>query len=373
MIPDEGSPASSTGVLGAEPGNLREVAGELRVAADQLDSGAGGLTTTLVGVSWVGEYAANFEYRWTSAYQPGIVALAGTLRELATALDDNAADQDATSGAGSSVCPVVALPVPAGGDERDFGGAGDDPPTGDDEWWLELLNQLHVLIEDGLSDVRAADKMREVLLDAGFPAGLLEQILTDEFMEGLTELGKYVDVAGVLLDMLNDFMDHPGLPLDERLLHSGIDALTRFAVASGGEVAATFVTGLFSPSGPLAIAAGWASGQLVDLAAGLVYDFVDEKYDVTDVVADEVVDFYRFLKDNIQILEDAKDVVVDAATGTVRVVGAGGKVIAENAADAGGWIYDNSGLDTVVDVGGDVIGDIIDGVTGDDDGNGGSW
>ncbi len=68
---------------GANVGELRAAAQELRVAADQLDASQGKLTGDLGGLQWLGNVAVRFSDLWNSGLKPRMAVTSGFLRDNA--------------------------------------------------------------------------------------------------------------------------------------------------------------------------------------------------------------------------------------------------------------------------------------------------
>lgn len=115
---------------GADVAELRRLAGEFRIAADELDRDGGMMTRLLNGVDWIGGVASRFTSQWTGVQLPRISLSTRFLREAADQLTRNADQQERASGGaaagagGSGSIPIPGATIGPGG--RLQGGGG--PP-----------------------------------------------------------------------------------------------------------------------------------------------------------------------------------------------------------------------------------------------------
>lgn len=94
-----------TGFVGMDSGEIRRLAGSLRVQAGHVGTVVGAIDG-LVSQSlshWHGADAVDFAHAWTSTFRPRLLALRGWLDEMAHAAVTNADEQDRTSGAGDAM------------------------------------------------------------------------------------------------------------------------------------------------------------------------------------------------------------------------------------------------------------------------------
>lgn len=101
-----------SGMVGADSDALDGAAAELEVAADQLDSSAQVLVSSLGAMSWLGAVALRFSDQWQSMHQPAMFRTAGFLRDNASHLRRQAAEQRTASSAegGSNLAPSTSRP-----------------------------------------------------------------------------------------------------------------------------------------------------------------------------------------------------------------------------------------------------------------------
>lgn len=365
----------STSLLGADADELERVAHELRAAADELDGHAGSLTGTLRSVAWVGGVATRFGAQWNGAHRPRIAATSQHVRDAAAELDRNAAEQRRASraapGAPGGVEPTPPVPDSRGparsnetgiGVEADTGtgtgGAGGSSSVGDDAGSPVLDRLSEVLTTLGVGrDVLDLLADHVDLLDGPGVEELVELLSDDGFLVVLEGLDTVLDVGGVVVDLVTDFVEHPHLPFDERVVHALADAATRFGIDEGTEYAATFLaqaaTAALLPGLGAALApfAGKAAGLIAEVVVSEIVDLVDGATDFVDIVADAAVEAYRTIKETFGIIIDAAGAVVDVAGAAIDLT-----------ADAAGVVVDAGGavVGGVADAGGAVLGGIAD-------------
>jgi hypothetical protein len=273
-----------------------------------------------------------------------MTATAQYVRDAAAQLDRNAAEQRQASQSGSG--------GPPGGSAAPTPGSG-PPPSVDDEPGSPVLDRLGDLLT-GLGvghDVLELLAEHTALLD-GLGVDRLVDILTNhDFVELLKGLDQVLEVGEVVVNLVADFVDNPGLPFDERVVHALADAATRFGIDQGVEYAANFLaqaatTALLPGLGAvLAPFVGQAAGVIADTVIGEIIDVVDGATDFVDIVADAAVEAYRGVKDGFGLVLDAAGAVIDVAADAVDLAG-----------DVAGVVVDLGHAS--VDVAGDVAGTI---------------
>ena len=214
----------STTLLGADADELERIAGTLRSAADELDAHAGSVTATLRSVAWVGGVATRFGSNWNGAHRPRITSTAQYVRDAAAQLDRNAAEQRRASHSGSG--------GPPGGSAAPTPGSGPSPSVGD-EPGSPVLDRLGDLLT-GLGvghDVLELLAEHTALLDGLGVDKLIDILTNDDFVSLLKGLDQVLEVGEVVVNLVADFVENPGLPFDERVVHGLSDAATRFGIA----------------------------------------------------------------------------------------------------------------------------------------------
>ena len=99
------------GMVGADVAQLRALARTLTQAADRLESTSSAVTGQLSGVGWAGPDAEQYRSQWRGEWQGLLRSAVTTLRDTASTVARNAAEQDQTSRAdGVAVSPSPGLP-----------------------------------------------------------------------------------------------------------------------------------------------------------------------------------------------------------------------------------------------------------------------
>ena len=341
-----------TTMLGADADELERIANTLRAAADELDGHAGSVTATLRSVAWVGGVATRFGSNWHGGHRPRIASTAQYVRDAATQLDRNAAEQrrasQAAGGTGGTGGPVGS--GGAGGSSSSVDAAGSPA--------LDRLGDL--IATFGLSrDVFEALAEHAHILEGPGVDELLDILTNDDFVALLSGLDRVLEVGDVVVDLVSDFVEHPDLPFDERVVHALADAATRFGIDQGVEYAANFLaqaatTALLPGLGAaLAPFAGQAAGAIADAVIGQIVDAVDDATDIVDIAADAAVDAYQAIKEAFGLVLDVAGAVIDVAGDAIDLAGdAAGAVV-----DVGGAVIDAGGA--VLGAGADVVGGVV--------------
>ncbi|MDJ0770129.1 MAG: hypothetical protein QNJ12_15110 [Ilumatobacter sp.] len=353
------TPSTPTGaaVLGADPDELDRAASRLRAAADELDGSSASLTATLRSVAWVGGVATRFTGHWHGSHRPRVASTSQFLREAAGGLTANAAEQRAASASGRSAAPgPAATPGPT------TAPAGDHRDTADD---LERrLGQVEATLGQ-LGTARAdlatvADHLRQ-LAEHGAADRIIDLLNDDTFVQLLKTAEVAIDAGEFVVDLLQDVVDHPELPLDERIVHALADASLRFGVEEGIEHGVTFLTATVTTAlvpafgALLAPVVSRVAGELAGALAGEAFEALDDAVDVVDWGADRAVDVYQDIKDSLGLLIDVGAAAVDVAGSAVDLAG-----------DAVDWLDDRAGdlADAVDDLASDVGGAVLGGLGG---------
>jgi len=360
-------------LLGADADELERIAHEMRAAADELDGHAGSLTTALRSVAWVGGVATRFGARWDGGHRPRMAMTAQSVRDAATRLDRNAAEQRLASRAGVGslvgIRPTAPIPAPlptqdpsgaepAGPSHPGDGGAGGSSSSVDAPGSHVLDRIGEILDVVGVNrDVLDVLADHADLLDGPGVDRLIGILSNDGFLAVLEGLDRVLDVGSTVVDLIGDFVEHPHLPFDDRVVHALADAGARFGIDQGVEHAATFLaqaaTAALLPGLGAALApfAGTAAGLIATVVVGEITDLVDGATDFADVVADAAVEAYRSAREAFGVIVDAAGVVVDVADAAIDLT-----------VDTAGVVVDVGAVavDGVVDVGGAVAGGIAD-------------
>ena len=313
---------TTTAMHGADADELVRIAATLRAAADELDAHAGTVTTSLRNVAWVGGVAAVFGANWSGGHRPRITSTAQHVRDAAARLHRNAAEQRRASGTGAGASAGRIHRDPATG-----GALGSSSSTADGELAaIDRLADVFAALDLGHDGLEAVSQHAQVLDGTGLD-GLLDVVTDDGFVSLLAGLDQAIEVGDVLVDIVGDFAEHPGLPFDERIVHALADAATRFGINQGVEHAARFLAqastiallpGLGAALAPFA---GQAAGAIADAVIGEITDAVDDATGVVDIAADAAVDAYRTLVETFGLVVDAAGAVLDVAADAAAVAG----------------------------------------------------
>lgn len=301
---------------GADADELERVAGALRAVADELDGHAGSVTATLRTVAWVGGVATRFGAHWTGGHRPRITSTAQHVRDAAAQLDRNAAEQRGASRAEDGASGRI------GPGATNGGALGSSSPGGGGSRAIDRLGGLLAALDLGRDHLDAMAQHAHVLERAGVDE-LLDILTADDFTSLLVGLDAAIEVGDVVVDLVGDFLEHPDLPFDERIVHALADAATRFGVNQGVEHAARFLahaaTTALLPGLGVALApfAAQASAAIADAVIGEIITAVDGATDVVDVAADAAVEAYRTLVETFGLVVDAAGAVLVVATDTL--------------------------------------------------------
>ncbi len=89
-------------MIGADPNELRNLAAQMRGAADELDGHSSALTSLLGSVDWVGDFASRFLSSWSGGHRVRLQSTSQFIRDAASELERNADEQvNASNSAGS--------------------------------------------------------------------------------------------------------------------------------------------------------------------------------------------------------------------------------------------------------------------------------
>lgn len=248
------------------------------------------------------------------------------VREAATRLDRHAAEQRAASTAGA------------------LGGAGTGPggsngsvaATSDDA--LDRLGGLVDSLGLGRELIELLDGHPMLFGDDGTLVELIELLGGAELGVVLKMLEPVLDVGVAVVDLITDFVEHPGLTFDERIVHALVDMGTRLGLEQGVETAATALAGMLTPlliPGAGAVMSSFVAkgvGIVVGEAMDLVVEVIDDGTDIVDQIADLVAGRWREIKAGFGI-------VYDAVGPVIAMVGEAGEI----AGDVGGVLVDAGG------------------------------
>jgi hypothetical protein len=319
----------SSATYGADADELDRLAAAFRLAADELDADGGQLTRLLNNVTWMGDVATRFVGDWTGVRIPQIGLSTRFLREAADVLAANAADQRHVSGAGTGSIGSIA-PLPPKPEKADDSGGLDDLERRLEGIGLPI-DVITVLLENlAHLDVLTIAQL-EGLIDA-LPPG---------FGAVLSALDGALDVGATILTMAQDFAAHVHLPVDERLVHAVTVASIDVAVSKGVEAAVTWgLAALGSVVPGIGTGIGLVVGKVVGIALSEAIewgiDMIDDGLDITDHVADGVVDAYRTGTDvGGAIIGEVGDVIGDVGD----VIGDVGDVIGDGIGQLVGGLF----------------------------------
>lgn len=280
-------------MTGADAQALEQAAAELRTAADELESYSTGLTSVLGSVQWLGPIAGWFLDKWSGTHRVRLTSTAEFVRDMAVTLDANAADQRTTSdGDGGGGRP--------GG--NDPGDGGDDSGDDNDGEAPEILDELSDLLES-LGIVLSAAELAELaeILD-GLPTedvkDFLKAVENSPILDFIDAAGTVLDIGGFVTDAITDFVENPDLPLEERLIHAGVESALKFGASEGIDKALTALgTAIGGP-------AGFVLGKGAGFVADLLFSAADDAFGITDTAADVLTEFITDPVGSLEALGD---------------------------------------------------------------------
>ena len=318
-------------MVGADADELERLAVTLRGAADDLDGHAGAMTMALRSVEWVGGVATRFGSNWRGGHRSRIAIASQHIRDAAAELDRSAAEQRAASRIDTSTPtgpPASGPAVPA---------------------YVGRVTDVLTAMGAAQGHIDVVADLAQVLADRGEVAPMIDVLTDEHFVTFLRGADRVLDAGSVIIDAVTDFAEHPGLALDDRIVHALADTAARFGVEQGMEVAAEWLAGAATaallPGFGAVLApfvgqiAGAVAGELMDMAV----DAVDGATDAVDRLADSVVAAYQGVKSSV-------DVVVDVAQAAAAVVGD----TVDLAGDVAGLVVDAG--DVIAGAGGDLVG-----------------
>lgn len=277
-------------MVGADVGRLRELAKNVSLAADQLESIRASLAPSVTAGVWKGPQADRFRGDWQNRIAPDLTRATDSLRHAAGTISANANEQEATSGAGGGATSGL---QGSGSSGRGRGPAGTEPGAsvlGSALTWGKALvgtasglNKTRAFITlarlwtaaDLAADVnRAAASAKVILLGdmtnvALGRAGLLSGWLSKLGVVGTT-VGKWAGPIGGLFSIVGGVKDMVD-PQHKGWMGWGDRIAGGLSVASGaGTIALALGAGAaLGPVGVGAIvvagaaAAAWSLGTMV--------------------------------------------------------------------------------------------------------------
>ncbi len=86
-----------TGFIGMDVGAVRNLAGQLKAKAEEINTIANTLSSQLDGVQWVGADATTFRSDWSSTHRAQLSAVADALTQASTRATQDAEQQENAS------------------------------------------------------------------------------------------------------------------------------------------------------------------------------------------------------------------------------------------------------------------------------------
>lgn len=274
----------SSGMIGADVAQLRELARQLQAASDELNGARRRVGSEIRVAAWIGPVAVRFRLNWDSQYSREVQAASDALETIANALDGHADEQERAS-------------APSGGNSSGGPGGGVqrgpfDPsnllpfPIEDLIEWPPRFEKIEDLIGihprwmdlDYLADVLGGlDEISEGLIPGvGFTSGTIEYIrkivagqatfedFTDYSADVVGLLGPIGEIGGIAIDVwaragreaLN--MDFAPKALIDMVVYGATHPVAVMASAAEG-VEGGFST--INPINPISFAAGVLKDQ----------------------------------------------------------------------------------------------------------------
>lgn len=293
--------------LGADTDQLRDLAGSTKNGAGRIEDLVASLDGTVQGVTWVGPDADAFRERWNGMVLALVRDAVERLAERSRVLEENAEDQDSTSG--------------------DDGGSGGSSGDGDGSIW-DAIQQWLEDYEPQESDGFFGDLL------GGPESGLLGNLAWNTASAGMDLFGIFggtpgtiaglpMDVASMgigLYDAMQSFQDGELYGTADGLITYGINAAdTTFGVLSlvpfppvmaageiGGAVTGTLDT-LWSGATALAQLDAISGGDSGGSTSRYLLDAVGVPTDVLDGAEGLFADGSAWIRDQVPVIDPIID------------------------------------------------------------------
>lgn len=274
------------GVVGADADALERLAQMAEGEAAELEDMYRGLSRKLHGSPWEGPAAERFRGRWSGEHGRQVRQAAVFLRESGRGLREQARQQREATGAGGGSIGWTSPPVTAPGDDPDL------------QAWVDQMKKILETLK------LPVDKINEILglleaIDPSVRDGIVGLLGGDAFTSFLGIAGDALGMAGNVLNFVGAFAAHPELPFDEALVFAAGTMAIGFAVDQGVEFVASKLgavlgTAIFPGGGT---AAGYVIGHVVGIGLANGIDAIDDRFDLTDKGAMEMVKAYQGAKE----------------------------------------------------------------------------
>jgi hypothetical protein len=283
----------TAGLVGADPDQLDQAAGELRALSARFTASRFTLDSAVQRTGWLGRDADEFRAAWASQHSRSLAEAADYLTGASDVLIRNAADQRAVSAAGAAPdgsVPESSAPTPS-------------PPVAESSI-KGALEAIQKWVESLGLPVGAANDLMETLrkmLDNGELKAdwAIDLARNDGLATAFKAMDKAFDVGSLFMDFVGDIIDHPELPWDERLVHSLADTGLAFGVDQGIDKGMQWAGGALGSVIPGAgTAAGAAIGWVLGQAGSWVFDALNEKFEITETGADGILKAYQYAKEH---------------------------------------------------------------------------
>jgi X-X-X-Leu-X-X-Gly heptad repeat protein len=170
-------------------------------------------------------------------------------------------------------------------------------------------------------------------------SGPLKALAENEALQtALSAAGSALEWAGMIVDFVSVVADNPHLPLDEAVVLASATLAVGIATSAGvkaaGKAIGGAVAGMFS--GGVATVVGVVVGEVVGTALNAAFDAADEEFHITENVAQQALETYRFAKARDF---EADRIFVDGTKVAVGELAEGAKNLAEGAGNLaeGAW------------------------------------
>lgn len=307
-------------MTGADIGDLERGAGSLESIGGRIGGMARPLRSQLYSSHWHGGAAERFRSEWDSVHGPALVQAEDFLRNAGQQLRREADEQRRASGAGG------------GGHGASSAGGATSGGTTSEEPTNGTLDEIRAVLETlglPLDKIDHLLSRLRLLNELEMLSGPLKALAENEALKGaLSIAGSALDYATLVVDFLTTVADNAHLPMDEAVVLAGATMAVGLAVGAGVKVAAKAIGGVVAGAftGGAATVVGVVVGEVAGTVLHEAFDAADQQFDITENVAEQTLDAYRFAKERDF---DPVRIGIDGAREGVEDLIEGGQNLAE--------------------------------------------
>lgn len=279
-------------MTGADIGDLESGAARLESVGTRIGAMRRPLRSQLYSSHWEGRAAVRFRSEWDTVHGPALTNAESFLREAGQRLRAEADQQRHASNMG-------------GGGHGPSNAGGTTAPLKESLLEIEeLLKRLGVPIS-AVNDLLG----RLALLDElGVLIGPLKSLAeNDELIGAFKAMGSAIKYAELLIEFVTIVADNPQLPMDEAVVLAGATVAVGLAAGVGikaassaiGKAVGTAAAGAVSGgiAAPVGLVVGTLVGEVVGNVMTEAFDAADERFNITENVAQQTLEAYRFAKE----------------------------------------------------------------------------